>query len=155
MAVSRDLVAAALGGAAAVVSIVWEMMMSKMTLPTDREVLEAIYTMYYEAYAAEPAKVYIPIDIDKVSARLGAEADLIFGRLYYHLQERHGYKRDDDTEVPFFCLRIRNERHCVHFPLMASVLASLREEHRRNMMATVIALVSLGVSIVSIVLSLN
>lgn len=130
-------------------------------LPTDLQMLNAIYNRYYDAFAAytdekpnRGAKIYVPIDIDAIAGEFGVDADLIFGRLYYHLDKKHGYKDDDGSRVPFFTPRVAGDRHCVNFPYLAAVLADLRDENRKFKLATTIAVVSLLVSITSFLISI-
>jgi hypothetical protein len=140
-------------------------------LPTDLEILEAIYDRYYPEFArgakdAPPlhgnvdttalreSKVYVPIDIAAIAQGLSVDGDLVFGRLYYHLENKYGYQRgEDDAKVPFFTLRAGNATHCVNFPYMAAVLADLRDEHGKFQWSNGVALVSLLVSIVALVVA--
>ncbi len=131
-------------------------------LPTDLQILNAIYERYYKTFAlcadenkSRSTKNYVPIDIKVIGQDLKVDDEIIFGRLYYHLDKKHGYKQDDGSQVPFFGLRIGRDIHCVNFPLMASVLADLRLENRKFWTATAVAVFSLVVSIIAIVLSLN
>jgi len=132
-------------------------------LPTDLKILNAIYTRYYEQFTQysrndpnpdRSAKIYVPIDIELISQKLKVDKDIVFGRLYYHLQRKHGYKGDDGVSVPFFTLRVGENIHCVNFPPLASVLADLRDQGRRHDRATWIAAGSLVVSVVSISLTI-
>src|SRR5947208_13332373 len=123
-------------------------------LPTDLEILNAIYERYYETFASfakggpsRIAKIFVPIDIDALARDMGVDADIVFGRLYYHLEKRYGYKNDDGSLVHLFALKAGDDRHCINFPLAASVLANLRDENRKYRVATVIAVVSLIVSV--------
>ena len=130
-------------------------------LPTDFEILNAIYERYYDTFASftrekpsRSAKILVPIDIDALAREMGVDHDIVFGRLYYHLEKRYGYKNDDGSVVHLFALRVGDDGHCVNFPLAASVLANLRDENRKYRLATVIAVVSLVVSLVSLYISI-
>lgn len=129
-------------------------------LPTDLRILNAIYDRYYDMFAqyadadeSRNAKIYVPIDIKQIAQDLNVDGDIIFGRLYYHLEKKHGYVHDDESSVHFFSLRVGEDMHCVNFPLMASVLADLRDQARKRNTATGIAVGSLIISIVAIVIS--
>lgn len=135
--------------------------MSKKGLPTDLQILDAIYDRYYETYAkyakgdkSRSTKIYVPIDIQEIAQDLKVDEDIIFGRLYYHLEHKHGYKQDDGSSVHFFSLCVGSDVHCVNFPLMASVLADLRGQSRKYTMATCIAVVSVIIAVASIVISI-
>jgi hypothetical protein len=121
--------------------------------PTDLDILELVYKRYYAVYAegaGRSSKMYVPIDVADVAARLGVDADIIFGRLYYHLEQKHAYRKADGSLVSFFTPRAGGDADCVNFPLMASVLATLQDEERRYLLPTSIAFVSLIVSVAAI-----
>lgn len=130
-------------------------------LPTDLEILNAIYERYYDAFVSfsegdtnRSAKIYVPIDISQIAKDMGVDTDIVFGRLYYHLEEKYGYKRDDGSHVNFFALKIGRDHNCVNFPYVASVLANLRDEKRKYRIATSVAFSSLIIAIISILLSI-
>jgi len=132
-----------------------------MKLPTDFQILNDIYSHYYDTFVTfskdspqRSAKIYVPIDIIDIAKRFGVDPDIIFGRLYYYLEEKFSYVRPGGTKVPFFTLAAGPDKHCVNFPLLASVLAGMRQEWRRDLWAIGIALASIVISIVSIVISL-
>jgi hypothetical protein len=133
----------------------------KQNTPTDLAILDTIYEDYYDSFAAfsknpndRRSKIYVPIDIESVADKLGVDADIIFGRLYYHLEERYGYARQDGVKIRFFALRIGEDKHCIHFPYLASVLANLRDDRHRHVSATTISIVSLALALASLVISL-
>lgn len=130
-------------------------------LPTDLEILNAIFDRYYETFTqyanrenSRNSKIYVPIDIKQIADDLKIDVDIIFGRLYYHLEKKYGYREDDGCLVHFFCLRLGDDIHCINFPLVASVLADLRDQANRHNTATWIAVGSVIISIVSIVISI-
>jgi hypothetical protein len=130
-------------------------------LPTDLQVLDAIYKEYYDTFVAynrttpnRSAKVYVPIDLKRLADDLKIDGDIVFGRLYYHLEKKYSYKQSDGSIVHFFALKVGNDTHCINFPLAASVLADLRDQARKHSIATWIAVGSLIISIVSMVISL-
>jgi hypothetical protein len=130
-------------------------------LPTDLELLDTIYRTYYDVFAsyseASPnrsSKIYVPIDIDRISKKFDLDADIIFGRLYYHLDQKYRYKDEGGGNVHLFSVVVGGDRHCVNFPYVASLVASLRDQDRKFRIATGMAAVSLLVSVVSFVLSL-
>jgi len=95
----------------------------------------------------------MPIYIDTIAQELNIDNDIVFGRLYYHLEHKYGYEQDDGMSVHFFALRLGKDAHCVNFPLMASVLADLQEQSRKHNLAIWIAVASLFVSVLSVMLS--
>lgn len=131
-----------------------------MNLPTDLEILNAIYERYYATFQEftreEPSrnsKIHVPIDCVAIADELGVDRDIVFGRLYYHLNHLYGYKHEDGVGVDFFNLRVGKDVHCVNFPLLASVLAGLREDDNRQAFTRKVAWISLGVAVASIVIS--
>lgn len=130
-----------------------------MKVPSDLSVLEAIYEEYHHEFSqfsrggenSRQTKVFVPVDCQKIAQRLGVDGDIVFGRLYYHLEQKHGYKRPDGSNVAFFVLQAGNDRRCVNFPLLASVLAGLQEEDSKTRHATFLAWFAIGVSFISVV----
>ena len=129
-------------------------------LPTDLKILNAIYNQYYDKFKSfskndsdRSSKIFIPIDITLVAKELEVDVDIIFGRLYYHLEQKYGYKRSDDTKVSFFTLQAGADKNCINFPYMASVLANLREREKKYSIATSITILSLIIAILSLIIA--
>ncbi|MEQ8534519.1 MAG: hypothetical protein RIB86_21880 [Imperialibacter sp.] len=136
-----------------------------MKIPTDLAILDKIYKKYYHEFASfnkeEPnrnTKVYVPIDVNKIGEELGVDGDIIFGRLYYHLNNKFRYLKEDGVRVEFFANHIgpfgNEDTHCVQFPYLVSVLADLKDEDRKFRIATLAATVSIFISIVSLIISI-
>lgn len=130
-----------------------------MKVPTDLQILSEIYERYYDEFrsfekGSRRSKVHVSININEIAKRLGVDEDIVFGRLYYHLNEKYGYKQDNGVRVDFFLLGVGNERHCIQFPLMASVLADLKKENKKYKIATTMAIVSLMISLISLTISI-
>jgi hypothetical protein len=122
-------------------------------LPTDRQILQCIFEMYESHYPGNrPGATrgendpHLPIDVRAVADRLGCNAELLFGRLYYHLDHKYRYKQDNGALVPLFSLQSGIKRHTIHFPYLVAVLAEQQQEYRNRLW-------SLGISIVALVLS--
>jgi hypothetical protein len=130
-------------------------------LPTDLEILEEIYERYYSAFCSftrekpnRSTKVYVPIDIEAIAKHFAVDPDIVFGRLYYHLESRYGFTEPDGTKVHFFALQAGSDRHSVQFPLLAAVIASLREERNKHLIATWLSIAAIAISLVSLIVSL-
>lgn len=126
-----------------------------MKIPTDRQILETIYNLYHESYKTFTAdsrstKIYMPIDCQLVADKLGVDGDIVFGRLYYHLEKKYGYKQEDNSKVHLFAMYIGGDKHCINFPLMTSVLASLQEAKKEFWTPTIIAGVALVIAIIAL-----
>jgi hypothetical protein len=57
------------------------------------------------------SKIYVPIDISRISRKLKVDPDTVFGRLYYHLDKKHGHKQADGSSVHLFMLSAGQDRH--------------------------------------------
>ena len=112
-----------------------------------------MYASFSKESPSRSAKILVPADLEGIAKRFGVDIDIIFGRLYYHLEKKFGYTQPDGSKVHFFTLKAGTDTHCVNFPLLTSVLAGLHEEHRKHVWAIWIAIVSLILSIVSLVVS--
>lgn len=130
-------------------------------IPTDLKILRIIYDRYYDnfqAYSDEnqirSSKIFVPIDIGEIAKSLKVDGDIVFGRLYYHLNEKFSYKRDDGSKVEFFTLRAGADRHCINFPYLASVLADLEDKNRKYLTTTLIAVLSIIIAILSLIISI-
>jgi len=128
-----------------------------MPLPTDRYVLECIYDAYKDAYpgalneASRPKNdPYIAIDIDLVAQKIPCSRELLFGRLYYHLNAKYRYKNPDGSVVPLFELQIADKRHAVQFPYLVAILAGLNQDYRRHLIPLCISVVALCVALASL-----
>jgi hypothetical protein len=129
--------------------------------PTDLHILEEIYNRYYTTFisfsskdGSRSAKVFVPIDIREIGKHFGIDPDIIFGRLYYHLEPKYGFMQPDGSRVHFFTLAIGTDRHCVQFPLLAVVVAKLREERNRDLFTRWLSLVAIIISFVSLLVSI-
>ncbi|WLG52247.1 hypothetical protein [Pseudomonas sp. FP1742] len=127
-----------------------------MKIPSDRKILNTIYKLYYKEFETfttgaengRATKVYLPIDCKKIAKKLNVDDDIVFGRLYYHLEEKYGYRRDDGSRVAFFSLKVGPDDKCVNFPLLVSVLAGLQEESSKSQRATLLSTLAIAISIV-------
>lgn len=127
-------------------------------LPTDRRILECIYQMYQDSYPGKEVgeargknDPYLPINVTDVAARLGCLPELLFGRLYYHLDAKYRYDQDGGANVHLFSLQVGSERHCVNFPYLAAVLAEKNEEHSRQLWSLWLSIAALVLSVGAIV----
>jgi hypothetical protein len=129
-----------------------------MSLPTDREILRCIFKMYKSAYPGKETgetrgknDPYLPIKITEVASRLGCSPEMLFGRLYYHIDEKYRYTQDNNAQVHLFSLKVGTEMHCVNFPYLAAVLAEKNEERKRQLWSLGMAIAALIMSVASII----
>ena len=126
------------------------------TIPTDLEMLNTIYKLHHADFVLydqdkkiRPSKIMVHVNCRKVAEILGVDGDIVFGRLYYHLEEKYGYKRDDGSQVAFFALQAGGVPHCINFPLMTSVLAGLREEEDKFWISIMVAFFAFAIALAS------
>lgn len=127
--------------------------------PTDREILQKIHDRYLEEFgdfkqgdpkSERQTKIYVPIDCKAIANDLKVDSDIVFGRLYYHLDKKYGYRRDDGSKVHLFAFALGNERHVVNFPLLSAVLAELKQSWFQFAAPLIISVIALLVSLVSL-----
>ena len=123
-------------------------------LPTDLEILEVIYKDYSAAFQdfkleapSRASKIYVPIDVEQIAARLHTDAHELFGRLYYHLDHVYRYKQEDGALVQLFAFAVSTDRHCINYPYLAAILAERRSHYRREFLAIGVSLLSLAVAL--------
>jgi hypothetical protein len=131
-----------------------------MKSPSDLKILSLIYKLYYEEFKnymqsddvqnGRVSKIYVPINCKMIAKELDVDGDIVFGRLYYHLEHKYGYKQEDGTKVHFFTLGVETDRHCVNFPLLASVLAGLEDESRKFQIATYTSALAVVVAVIAL-----
>lgn len=129
-----------------------------MKTPSDLKILSIIYKLYYEEFTnhslekdiqnGRKSKIFVPIDCKMIARELNVDNDIVFGRLYYHMEEKYGYLKNNGSRVAFYTPIAGEDNRCVNFPLLASVLAGLQEENSKFLWATVMSGVALTVSIV-------
>lgn len=102
------------------------------------------------------SKVYVPIDIDKIARKLGTEGDIIFGRLYHHLNKKYGYTTPQGPYAFMFTRELgdgtNKEVNCIHFPLMASVLAELQDQQIKYSWTIWLSIIAIIISTIAIIL---
>ena len=130
-------------------------------IPTDERLLGLIYKSYigdFKAHTEEnqirQTKIWVPLDLEMLSKKLRSDPELLFGRLYYHMNGKYGSRTGDGEDVSFFYIRLGPDKHVVNFPLMTSVLADLKEDKRRFIISTRVAGLSLLVSLASVAIAL-
>lgn len=128
--------------------------------PTDREILQKIHNRYLKGFGefkrdgTEPersSKIYVPIDCAVIAKDLGVDPDIVFGRLYYHLDKKYGYTQDNGAKVHLFTLAVGKDRNAVNFPMLSAVLAELHQSWFRFTVPLAISGIALVLSVISLV----
>ncbi|WP_146257886.1 hypothetical protein [Pseudomonas putida] len=119
--------------------------------------------LYYEEFAnfskkagaenGRKSKIFVPIDCELIANQLNVDADIVFGRLYYHMQEKYGYTKEDGSKVAFYSPIAGENSRCVNFPLLASVLAGLEDENSKAQAAIYLSLFATAVAIIAVVVT--
>ena len=130
------------------------------------EILRSIYDRYYSDFVSfehesktRTTKIYIPIDIPAIAQSIGAEPELVFGRLHYHLEPKYT-RNDGNVKVSLFQVAMpglepgKPERHVINFPLLESVLADLEYQHRKFRLPVVVSIVSATVAVLALLATL-
>lgn len=122
--------------------------------PTDRMILKLIHDSYYDDFSAfeldksiRETKIYVPIDCKEIARKLKVDRDIIFGRLYYHLDKKHGYIESNGSKVHLFAFQVGKDRHAVHFPLLSAIVAEHETSWFRFNLPIVISTIALVTSI--------
>ena len=130
-------------------------------IPTDEDLLDEIYRRNLKAFSAfseenktRSSKIWMPIDIEALGRKFRCDPDLIFGRLYYHFNQKYASTTGDGDAVNFFNMRLGQDRHVVNFPLLTSVLADLQDSRKRFLISARLAGLSLVVSGISVFLAI-
>lgn len=132
-------------------------------LPTDLQILNFIYDKYYEQFIdfskdnpTRSTSNFVPIDIELIAKFFRVHVDVVFGRLYYHLEKKYGYYNNDGTRtrVPFFLVKAGSDKNCINFPYMSSILANLQDAEEKHNTTTKISKGALLIAIISAIISL-
>jgi hypothetical protein len=131
-------------------------------IPTDLEILNIIYEKYYETFVSfsednktRSSKAFVPIDIASIAKEMNVDVDVIFGRLYYHLENKYGYSNDGGkTKVSIITWIEQNKSYGVHFPYLSSILADMRNEDKKYQRAIIFSVISATISIISLIFSI-
>lgn len=128
--------------------------------PTDREILQKIHARYLDEFGGfkrdrseseRSSKIYVPIDCAVIAEDLNVDPDIVFGRLYYHLDKKYGYTQENGAKVHLFTLAVGKDKNAVNFPLLSAVLAELDQSWFRFTVPLVISGIALLLSVVSLV----
>jgi hypothetical protein len=132
-------------------------------VPTDLEILKFIYTEYKKEFSSfqrdQPnrlTKNYVPVDIQRAADHFRVDADIIFGRLYGFLNDKHSFEKDGAT-TSFFQNSFGNDpfdhKHLINFPLASSVLAEMEYRDRLSRKTRNLATWSIVIALISLFLA--
>jgi hypothetical protein len=123
---------------------------------TDRLLLKAIYDEYYSVFCTSEIGVenrasrsYVIIDHLVISNKLNLDPDIVFGRLFYHLDKKYGYK-DENIKAPLFALKGNEDKFAVNFPLLSAVVAELEQSHIRFTLPLWLSILAIIISAIAL-----
>ncbi len=128
---------------------------------TDRLLLKEIYNIYYPEFCnydknpdSRNNKIHVPIDCEMIAKRVNLEPDIVFGRLYYHLDRKYGYKKDDGSVVHLFAKKVGDDWRTRNFLMLSAVLAELEQSYYRFTVPLFLSSMALVISIASYFINL-
>jgi hypothetical protein len=92
--------------------------------PTDFELLRAVYERHDADWASSDereTRIFLPIDIPAIADDLGINGDMVFGRLYHDLNQKHQQREPEKPSIVFFTPVAGTEANCVNWPLLVGV----------------------------------
>jgi hypothetical protein len=129
--------------------------MSKLV--TDRQIFECIYSRYQEAFhnyekeaPSRSSKIYVPIDVDAVAKELATDPHELFGRLYYHLDQKYRYEQPGGVWVHLFAFQVGGDRHAINYPFLVAILSGMRQESSRENWSLWLSILSLIVAVAAL-----
>ena len=96
------------------------------TIPTERQVLRKIFDMYEASYPGDRPgdnDPFIGIDINAIATKLSCKPHLLFGFLYYFLEQKYRHKTDEGAYISLFAIKVGHMRHAINYPYLAAILA--------------------------------
>lgn len=117
-----------------------------------------MYTSEFEAAQSLPDKdgnrIYVPINTREVAGLLGDNPQVLFGRLYYHLDTKYRYQQAGGAMVHLFSLKVGSASHCINYPFLCALLADMRDKKRADRTAFLVSIFALFMSLGSIIAQL-
>ncbi|MFA4993866.1 MAG: hypothetical protein WC521_00980 [Bdellovibrionales bacterium] len=127
--------------------------MRKSLTFSDYFLLNTIQKMYEGDYINRDnnkTAFYIRIDCEVIAKFMNVDPEMVFQRLYYHLNKKYGYTENDKTKVEFFAFEIGGVRHCINYPYLCAVLATMEDDQKELRNTKRLAWASLVISILGI-----
>lgn len=125
---------------------------------TDLELLKKIHSMYSDQYlnrGDQKERFYIPIDCDEIAKRMGVDAELVFQRLYSHLEKKFGYTNEDNSKIHLFAFVIGDKKHCINYPYLCAILANMEDEKKELRITQIIAISAIVISLLGLFIRPN
>ena len=122
---------------------------------TDLRLMKTIQKEYADVYlnrGDQKERFYIQIECDSIAKKMNVDSELVFQRLYSHLEKKYGYKNDDGSRVHFFGLMVGDKKHCINYPYLCAVLADLKDEKKELRITQALAVASIVISIVALLM---
>jgi hypothetical protein len=128
--------------------------------PTDFELLKAIYEHHeyeYRRTVSPAGDQFMAIDIPEIASKLGTTDQIVFGRLYRHLDPKYAHEPNPSvgrtSRKSFFGPQVGHLVNAINFPVLEAVLAGLWQERRRNLWAIGLSVASIAISVAALIVS--
>ncbi|HEX6707366.1 MAG TPA: hypothetical protein VF169_21590 [Albitalea sp.] len=118
-------------------------------LKTDREILRTLYDMCIGEYPAK-GEIWVEVDLYAAAKRLGCQAELLYGRLYFDMgtRLRHRDPKDPNKILASVYEKVAGDkRNVINVPYVAALLATMEADNRRNRATFVMSTIALVVSL--------
>lgn len=122
-----------------------------MKVPTDLQILKAVYTRHLSMYPKHDP--YVPVDLESVAADLNCSPHMVYGRLNWLSLSRYQVKQDEVMMAALFAQHLQGLGPSVHFPCLASALAEYQERHSTQQRALRLSIASLILSVIAVVVN--
>ncbi|ABR50113.1 hypothetical protein Amet_4031 [Alkaliphilus metalliredigens QYMF] len=106
---------------------------------TDEEILKKIYNRHSAFFSdylddSKPAnnEIYVSIDIEELAKELSVDSQLIFRRLYYHIDKILDYTHTDGSRVHLYTPIAGENKNVIHLPLLGAIVETADEIRRRK-----------------------
>lgn len=114
--------------------------------------MRTIQKIYANAYSnRQDQNFYIEIDCKHIAKKMKVDNELVFQRLYSHLEKKYGYTNADQSYVHFFSLTVGDKKHCINYPYLCAALSDLEGERKELRITQAFAIVSAIISIIALI----
>jgi len=79
------------------------------------------------------------------------DIELLWGRLYYHLDKKYSFQNNNEI-THLFLAKIGDDRNAINFPLLSATASELNESHKRFTVPIALSIIAVAVSIVAVLI---
>jgi hypothetical protein len=129
--------------------------------PSDFDLLKVIYEDYRDEFttrSGSSTNPFVAIDLAMIAAQLRTTDQMVFGRLYHHLDPRYAHEPDPaigrTARKSFFTPVAGDLTNAINFPMLEAVVGGLWQERRRDLWVSATAIVSIAISLAALIISI-